>query len=97
MAELLSADAVHRIAALARLSVDPPETDRLRADLTAVIGYMNVLQAVPATTVASDLQGANRLDEDSPGPMLPREALLEMAPVTRGPFVAIPRVIGEGA
>ena len=38
----------------------------------------------------------NRLAEDEPGPLLDREVLLRMAPQTEGPFIAVPKVLGEG-
>ena len=38
----------------------------------------------------------NRLAEDEPGPLLDREVLLRMAPRTEGPFIAVPKVLGEG-
>jgi Asp-tRNA(Asn)/Glu-tRNA(Gln) amidotransferase C subunit len=35
------------------------------------------------------------MDPDEPGQMLPPATLLKMAPATDGPFIAVPKVLGE--
>lgn len=98
MNEPLSTADVLRIAALSKLSVDAASAERLRGELATVLSYMDVLRRMPEPVDAGlAAGGVNRLGKDEPGPMLPRDVLLAMAPATDGPFVSIPRVIGEGA
>ena len=48
----LNADAVRRLATLARLDLDPAEQAALRADLNAVLGLIDRLQSVDTQGVA---------------------------------------------
>ena len=98
MNEVLSSADVLRIAALSKVGVEAAEIERLRIDLGAVLSYMDVLRGMPEPALeGSTSETANRLGRDEPGPMLPREVFLAMVPAADGPFVSIPRVIGEGA
>lgn len=96
---VLSDEDVRRIARLARLALDEGEVADCRERLSAVLGYVERLRTL-------DLEGvellvhvgdqANRLAEDEPGPTLPNEVLLRMAPERMGPFVKVPKVLDEG-
>jgi aspartyl-tRNA(Asn)/glutamyl-tRNA(Gln) amidotransferase subunit C len=97
---MLSAEHVRRIARLARLAIPDERIERYRSDLAAVLGYADRLRALPLEGVepmASPIDAPARLDDDVPGPSLPTAVLMEMAPETAGPFVKVPKVIGEGA
>lgn len=100
----LSADAVRKVAKLSRLALTDEQVEMYRGQLAAVLKYVERLRKV-------DLAGAdgasveplvhvgdatNRLDEDAPGPMLPTETLMKMAPESLPPFVKVPRVMGDG-
>lgn len=99
MSHHLSEDAVRKIARLARLEVREDEIPHFQRELSAVIGYMDRLRGIdlsgvePLTSVGG---GVNRLDDDVPGPVLPNEALMKMAPDTMAPFVKVPKVIDDG-
>ena len=96
----LSADQVRKVARLSRLAVSNDKVEEYRAKLAAVLGYMERLQELdlsgvePVTNVAGSL---NRLDADTPGPMLPAEALMKMAPESLPPFVKVPKVLDDGS
>jgi aspartyl-tRNA(Asn)/glutamyl-tRNA(Gln) amidotransferase subunit C len=94
----LDPDHIHRIARLARLSLSPDEAADARARLGAVLGYVQRLQELPldAEPMAPTAPG-NRLDEDEPGPMLPRDILLDIAPETWESFIRVPKVIDEAS
>jgi aspartyl-tRNA(Asn)/glutamyl-tRNA(Gln) amidotransferase subunit C len=47
----IARDEVERIAALARLSMDDGEIDRMQRDLAAILSYVEVLAAVDTTGV----------------------------------------------
>ncbi|MCC6660667.1 MAG: Asp-tRNA(Asn)/Glu-tRNA(Gln) amidotransferase subunit GatC [Phycisphaerales bacterium] len=103
----LSADEVRRVAALARLALTQEQVERYRADLAAVLGYMERLRgldlagALPLAHVGEEV---NRLDADEPGPVLPDGVLQKMAPATwaggtglqTGVFIKVPKVLGGG-
>ncbi len=95
----LSPDAVRKIARLARLDVPDDQVARAAARLDAVLDYVERLASLdlegvePLTHVGGEV---NRLDEDAPGPTLPAEAVARLAPESFGPFIRVPKVMGEG-
>lgn len=100
MPDPLSTADVHRIARLARLSLTDDQAQAERTRLSAVLGYMERLRELDLTGVeplASPLDASAPLRADRPGPTLPTDVLMEMAPQTAPPFVKVPKVIGEGA
>jgi aspartyl-tRNA(Asn)/glutamyl-tRNA(Gln) amidotransferase subunit C len=71
----------------------------MRSQLSAVLGYVERMRGPglegvePLVHVGGEV---NRLGPDEPGPVLPPETLLTMAPDRMGPFVRVPKVIDEG-
>jgi aspartyl-tRNA(Asn)/glutamyl-tRNA(Gln) amidotransferase subunit C len=99
MSQPLSESDVRKVAALCRLSLTDEEVHAFRDRLGTVIGYVERLAELDLTGVdplthVGDL--ANRLRDDDPGPALPNEALMRMAPDPLPPFIRIPKVIGDG-
>jgi len=97
--EPLSPDYVRRIAKLSRLSLTDAQVADYGARMTAVLGYMDRLRELKLDDVEpmANVGGTtNRLDDDTPGPTLSNEALMEIAPDTMPPFVKVPKVLGEG-
>ncbi|MBL9030087.1 MAG: Asp-tRNA(Asn)/Glu-tRNA(Gln) amidotransferase subunit GatC [Phycisphaerae bacterium] len=95
----LTLDQVRRVARLARLALPNEHLERSRSHLAAVLDYMQQLRALDTTGVeplARVSDDANRLDDDTPGPCLPTDALLAMAPRALPPFIQVPRVLGDG-
>ena len=104
MPPTLSAAEVSRIAVLAKVHIEPADIDRTRADLAAVLGYMEILRTLPpsppegtAGATGPETPTRHRLADDTPGIMLPVEALIAMAPASSGRCVRIPKVLGEGS
>ncbi len=95
----LSDDEVRKVARLARLDLSDDQVERYRAQLGAVLGYVERLKEVdlagvePLTNVSD---AVNRLAADEPGPTLTNEVLMRMAPDTMAPFVKVPKVLDEG-
>lgn len=95
----LSADEVCKVARLARLEIPPGRVEEHRQRLGAVLAYAECLGQL-------DLEGVEPLAQvceegmclraDEPGPTLPNEALMRMAPASMPPFVRIPKVLGDG-
>lgn len=74
---------VEHVARLARLKLTPEELERMRAQLSAILDYMEMLQevdvtGVPPTAQVTGLASVMRPDEVEPS--LPREEVLANAP-----------------
>lgn len=94
----LSEGAVRKVARLSRLALDNGAIQRSGEQLRAVLGYIDRLRELDLDGVepmAHPLDVSNRLDPDEPRQPLAREALLRMAPEKAGPFVKVPKVLGE--
>lgn len=94
-----SAQDLARLAALAKLTIDPAEREDVRASLAAVVAYVERLRRLdlagvePLTHVG---EGVNRLAEDEPDEPLAHEVLRDMAPAMFDGYVRVPKVLGEG-
>lgn len=95
----LSAEQVRKVARLARLGLSDEQVERYRTQLAAVLAYVERLRDLDLTGIeplANPVEETNRLRNDEPGPVLPRQTFLDVAPRTEGPFVAVPKIIGGG-
>lgn len=95
----LTAEQVRKVAKLSRLALDEAQVEQYRGRLSAVLGYMDRLRKVDLTGVeplTHIADAVNRLDEDAPGPTLPNETLMKMAPEVMEPFIRVPKVLDEG-
>lgn len=93
---VVTPDVVKQVAFLARLRVDGPALSRLAAQLDEILQYVQQLQAVPTDGVEPTshvLPLSNVLRADEPSPSLSQEAVVALAPVSRHPFIAVPKVI----
>lgn len=84
------------MAGLARLELSDEELETYRAQLDAVLGYMEELDAIDVTDVepthhAVDL--VTPLREDEVAPPLPRDEVLAQAPRAEDGGFAVPRVV----
>ena len=92
----LSRDVVRKVAGLARLKVSEDELDSLVSDLSAMIGYVQVLNEVDTTDVAPRVHAVelhNVLRSDSVIESLPRPEALSNAPRTDGSYFLVPAII----
>jgi aspartyl-tRNA(Asn)/glutamyl-tRNA(Gln) amidotransferase subunit C len=97
--ELTPAD-VAKVASLARLALSPAEAEDARRSLGAVLGYMDRLRSLDLAGVeplahVGEGEG-NRLRDDTPGEPLPVGVVTGMAPASLGPFIRVPKVMGDG-
>jgi len=87
---------VEEIAVLARLRLDDAEVERLRGELTAILGYAEKLQSLDTEGV-EPMTHAVPLDcplrPDEVGPSLPADEALADAPQRVDDFFAVPRII----
>ncbi len=83
-----------RIAALAHLEFDDPELDRMAAEMTEILTYIDQLREI-------DVEGFEERDavvmpmrEDEPRPSIDRDLAARNAPAWRNGFFVVPKVIG---
>lgn len=86
-----------RIARLAHLEFDDAALDRMAAEMTAILNYIDQLNEVdvgppPSAAVAS---GVSALREDEIRPGIARESVERNAPEWRDGQFVVPKVIGE--
>jgi aspartyl-tRNA(Asn)/glutamyl-tRNA(Gln) amidotransferase subunit C len=87
---------VEKVANLARLKLDEAGLARLETDLTAILGYIDQLNAVDTDGVeplAHPLPLRNVFREDEIKPSLPVDEALANAPKRAGDFFAVPAIL----
>ncbi len=99
MASLESSD-VGRLAALARIDMNPAELDRMAGQISAIVDAVaKVQEAVsedtPATSHPLPLGNVHR--EDDVRPSLTQEEALSGAPAAEDGRFRVPRILGEEA
>jgi len=84
---------VGRLADLSRISLSAREGERLREELSSILGYFAELDRVDVSKVslASPMKGDGGMRKDVVKPSTPRE-LLAGVPQKKGRFVRAPRV-----
>jgi aspartyl-tRNA(Asn)/glutamyl-tRNA(Gln) amidotransferase subunit C len=93
----IDAGTVEKIAALARLELDPAERERMVRELQAILSYVEQLQAVDV----AGIEPTSQVTEGDPPPLRPDEArpcdvrdeVLEQAPDRDGDYFRVPQVV----
>ncbi|TMA34579.1 MAG: Asp-tRNA(Asn)/Glu-tRNA(Gln) amidotransferase subunit GatC [Deltaproteobacteria bacterium] len=92
----IARDEVMRIAALARLSMDDGEIDRMQRDLASVLSYVEALAGLDTTGVeptAHVIPLATPMRADSPEPAMDPALAVANAPEASGSAFVVPKVI----
>ncbi|MEC8024800.1 MAG: Asp-tRNA(Asn)/Glu-tRNA(Gln) amidotransferase subunit GatC [Myxococcota bacterium] len=89
----ITSDDVHRLAELARLTVDSARVETLAAELSDITEYVQVLQSVTCTVTPSP-HAMSSVRKDEVNPSLDREELLNAAPHSDADGFIVPRVVG---
>ncbi len=95
----LSAAQVRKVASLAKLDLADTEIERLRGELGAILWYAQRLQSLNLDDVeplTTPLEMTGPMAADEPSGVLGSDVLHAMAPETDGPFVKVPKVLGDG-
>jgi aspartyl-tRNA(Asn)/glutamyl-tRNA(Gln) amidotransferase subunit C len=95
----ISRDDVEHVAHLARLHLTDDEIDRIRVQLSNILGAIETLRDVDTSHVgptASVIALENVMREDEVRPGLTRDAALANAPLRDDPFLRVPTVLEEG-
>ena len=96
--QLTPAD-VRKVASLARLKVSDAEVVSLTTDLTAILGYVDVLNEVDTTNIEPMVHAvelSNVLRADTVLESLSRAAALSNAPRSDGECFLVPAIIEAG-
>jgi aspartyl-tRNA(Asn)/glutamyl-tRNA(Gln) amidotransferase subunit C len=89
---------VEKIARLSRLTLSPEQIKGCATQLTCILRYADRLRDVDVKDIEPLPhigETVNRLDDDQPGAVLDHSALMRMAPDTHGPFLKVPKVLGD--
>jgi len=92
----MSIDDVRRVAQLANLSFSEAELDQMRADMSVILDYVELLNQAETDNVepmAHPIDVKNVFREDEPTEMLPLEKALENAPATDGRYFVVPAIL----
>lgn len=95
----LTPDEVRTVARLARLDLPAADLDRMRAQLSAILDYVDQLQQLDTAGVeplAHPLPVRNVFRDDDPAPSLPVDAALANAPARAGDYFGVPAVFDQG-
>lgn len=96
----LSEATVRKVASLSRLAITDAQVAQYQHQLSDVLAYIERLRTLdlegvePLTHVGDT---TNRARADEVGPMLGNEVAMGLAPESVGPFIKVPKVIGDGA
>ena len=89
---------VEHVARLARLDLSPEEKERMRAQLDAILAYIDKLRELDTADVeptSHAIPVTNVMREDEIRPSFPREEMLANAPELDGDFFRVPKIIEE--
>jgi aspartyl-tRNA(Asn)/glutamyl-tRNA(Gln) amidotransferase subunit C len=89
---------VRHVARLARLALSDEELVRMRAEMSAILDYMDKLRSLDTAGVEPTSHAVplrNVMREDEPIPSQPREDMLANAPDRDGDTFRVPRIIEE--
>jgi aspartyl-tRNA(Asn)/glutamyl-tRNA(Gln) amidotransferase subunit C len=95
---MLSRDEVLHVARLARLHLTEEELERMRAQLDAILAYVDKLRELDVEGVEPTSHAVPLVDvmrDDALAPCLSQEAALANAPDRDGEFFRVPRIIED--
>ncbi len=87
----ITRDEAQRIAELAHLAFDEQSLDRMAAEMTEILGYIDQLREIEG--IAAEGGGATPLREDVIRPGIERDAVERNAPSWRDGHFLVPKVI----
>ncbi|MDP3487771.1 MAG: Asp-tRNA(Asn)/Glu-tRNA(Gln) amidotransferase subunit GatC [Bacillota bacterium] len=90
----LTPEQVQKVAELARLQLSLDERERYAEQLSAVLGYFNMLNSLDTVNVSPTshaLMLKNVLRDDQVKPSLSQQQVMSLVPELSGELVAIPR------
>jgi aspartyl-tRNA(Asn)/glutamyl-tRNA(Gln) amidotransferase subunit C len=95
---VISRQDVEHVARLARLALDDAELERMRAQLSGILAYIDTLRGLDTAGVEPTSHAVplvNVMREDEPRPCLTRDEALANAPDPSGPYFRVPRILED--
>ena len=89
----ISREEARRIADLAHLEFDDDGLDRMAAEMTEILGYIEKLREVDLPTREMMPSEATPMRDDVNRPSLDRDTVASNAPAWSGGFFVVPKVI----
>lgn len=96
----LAPDVVRHIARLSRLELDEATSARFGRQLGAVLQHARALSELDLSGVAPLVYPGESADvwaADEPGPLLPADVALKMAPQSHPPYFKTPKALGDSS
>ncbi len=87
-------DEARRVAALAHLEFDDDGLDRMAAEMTKILTYIDQLREVDAAEFEERDSSVTPLRDDEPRPSIDQTHVARNAPAWRDGFFVVPKVIG---
>ena len=94
----LSSDEVRHIARLARIALTDEETERLRGELSSILGHCQALSAIDTSGVAPTAQSFSLVNverPDEPQAAAPVSEVLANAPAREGDYIRVRAVLDQ--
>ena len=92
----ITRDEARRVADLAHLEFDDAALERMAAEMTKILTYIDQLREVDVSQWgAGTLAGETPLRDDEVRPGVSRDDVARNAPVWRDGYFIVPKVIGE--
>lgn len=87
-------DEARRVADLAHLEFDDAGLDRMAAEMTKILTYIDQLREIDVEGFEEREESVTPLREDEPQASVDRELVARNAPAWRDGFFVVPKVIG---
>lgn len=87
-------DEARRIATLAHLELGDDALERMAAEMTTILGYIDQLREVNVDDVELAAGSPTPMRDDTPRPSIERELAARNAPAWNDGFFVVPQVIG---
>jgi aspartyl-tRNA(Asn)/glutamyl-tRNA(Gln) amidotransferase subunit C len=87
-------DEARRVAELAHLEFDEPGLDRMAAEMSKILTYIDQLREIDADGFEERDATVTPFREDEPRPGIDQQLVAENAPAWRDGFFVVPKVIG---
>jgi aspartyl-tRNA(Asn)/glutamyl-tRNA(Gln) amidotransferase subunit C len=95
---MITREEVEHVARLARLHLTEAEIERMRAELAAILAYVDKLRTLDVEGVEPTSHAVplvNVLRDDAVRPSVPVDDMLRNAPDRRENYVRVPRIIED--
>jgi aspartyl-tRNA(Asn)/glutamyl-tRNA(Gln) amidotransferase subunit C len=92
----ISLEEVERIAKLARLKFTEPEKQKMQAEMSAILGYVDQLKKIDGLAASMDEldpDAVNLMRDDVAEMVIPAEEFLKQAPEREGDFFKVKSVL----